>query len=143
MKGRVHLQNEAQEMAAVLHEEVVAIHDIGSTAVPGIAAKPIIDILVAVRAMERMDDLNKPMIERGCAPKAEFGIAGRRFSAKADEVHGTHHVHVCEVGHPRVRQCLNLRDHMSCIPRRRQRVWSAEGGVGAEISPGHRGVYGL
>jgi GrpB-like predicted nucleotidyltransferase (UPF0157 family) len=61
-----------------------------------IAAKPIMDILVAVRDIEHMDDLNKPMIGRGCTPRAEFGIGRRRFSAEADEVHWTHHVHMYE-----------------------------------------------
>jgi len=54
------------------------------------------DILVAVRDIEHMDDLNKPMIGRGCTPRAEFGIGRRRFSAEADEVHWTHHVHMYE-----------------------------------------------
>jgi GrpB-like predicted nucleotidyltransferase (UPF0157 family) len=47
---------EADRLAAVLGEEVVAVHHVGSTAIPGISAKPIIDILLEVREVERLDD---------------------------------------------------------------------------------------
>lgn len=73
---------EADRIVAVLDQEVVAIHHIGSTAIPGISAKPIIDMLVEVQDIEKIDDFNEKMIKRGYRPQGEFGVAGRRFFIK-------------------------------------------------------------
>jgi GrpB-like predicted nucleotidyltransferase (UPF0157 family) len=111
--GWPHLfRMEAEELAAVLGEDVVTIHHIGSTAIPGIAAKPIVDMLVEVRDIERIDDFNEIMIEKGYLPKGEFGIVGRRFFIKGSEEQRTHHIHVYGVGHPRVEEHLAFRDYM-------------------------------
>ena len=46
---------EAQAIAGVLGQRLTAIHHIGSTAVPGLAAKPVIDIMPVVRAVTETD----------------------------------------------------------------------------------------
>jgi GrpB-like predicted nucleotidyltransferase (UPF0157 family) len=65
---------EADRLAAVLGEEVVAVHHVGSTAIPGISAKPIIDILLEVREVERLDDFHSEMAALGYEARGEFGI---------------------------------------------------------------------
>lgn len=72
-------QMEAEGIAATFGQEVVAIYHIGSTAIPNVSAKPIIDVLVEVQDIKRIDDFNEKMIERGYQPRGEFGIPGRRF----------------------------------------------------------------
>ena len=47
---------EAQAIAGVLGQRLTAIHHIGSTAVPGLAAKPVIDIMPVVRAVTEADE---------------------------------------------------------------------------------------
>jgi GrpB-like predicted nucleotidyltransferase (UPF0157 family) len=107
---------EADRITAILGEEVVAIHHIGSTAIPNIRAKPIIDVLVEVQDIEKIDDFNEEMIERGYRPQGEFGIPGRRFFIKGDAAARTHHVHVFQTSHPRIERYLNFRDYMTAHP---------------------------
>ncbi|HIS03446.1 MAG TPA: GrpB family protein [Candidatus Pullichristensenella avicola] len=84
---------EAARIAAVLGENLVAIHHIGSTSVPGLCAKPIIDILPVVRDIEVVDKCNAAFIALGYTPMGEFGIRGRRYFHKGGDER-THHVHV-------------------------------------------------
>jgi GrpB-like predicted nucleotidyltransferase (UPF0157 family) len=113
-------QEEADDLTAILGDEVVAIHHIGSTAIPGIYAKPIIDILVEVQDIERMDTLNREMTEHGYLPKGEFGIAGRRFFIKGTEESRTHHVHVFQTGDPEYERHLAFRDYLRAHPEEAQ-----------------------
>lgn len=46
---------EANAVRAVLEHMLVTIHHIGSTAIPSILAKPIIDMLVVVISLEELD----------------------------------------------------------------------------------------
>ncbi|MEI2688569.1 MAG: GrpB family protein [Anaerolineae bacterium] len=46
---------------------------------PGLAAKPIVDILPVVRDIERIDALNDLLLAAGYTPKGENGIPGRRY----------------------------------------------------------------
>ncbi|MDM7924767.1 MAG: GrpB family protein [bacterium] len=103
---------EADRLRALLESEVLAVHHIGSTAIPDICAKPIIDILVEVRAIDRIDHFNAEMRQHGYLPKGEYGMAGRRFFIKGDEERRTHHVHVFERGHSEVARHLNFRDYL-------------------------------
>jgi len=103
---------EVQALTAVFGDEIVATHHIGSTAIPGILAKPIIDVLVIVRDIGRIDAFDREMIARGYLPKGEFGIAGRRFFIKGSEVHRTHHIHVFETGSPEPERHLAFRDYL-------------------------------
>jgi len=113
-------EDEVQELVAVFGEEIVAAYHIGSTAIPGILAKPIIDILLEVRDIESVDTFNREMVAIGYVPKGRFGIAGRRFFIKGSETHRTHHVHVFEQGHPAVRRHLTFRDYLRAHPSEAQ-----------------------
>ena len=91
-------EKEAEALAAVFGPELVALHHIGSTSVPGLAAKPIIDILAEVRDIRRVDALDSGFVRLGYEPMGEFGIPGRRYFRKDSLVAGerqrTHQMHV-------------------------------------------------
>ena len=86
-------EREAARIAEVLGENMVAIHHIGSTSVPGLCAKPIIDIMPVVRDIGAVDECNEGFIALGYTPMGEFGIPGRRYFHKGGDER-THHVHV-------------------------------------------------
>ena len=115
-------ERESQEIANALGDNnVVAIHHIGSTAIPGIYAKPIIDFLVAVRAIAQVDEQSGAMTQLGYEVMGEFGIPGRRYFRR-DNAAGirTHHVHMFEEGSAQIERHLAFRDYMRTHPNEAQ-----------------------
>ena len=105
-------QEIAGEVAGILAGEIVAIHHIGSTAVPGLAAKPIIDLLVEVRDIARVDGYNPAIEAHGYLPKGEHGIPGRRFFIKGSEEERLAHIHIFAQGDPAIARHLAFRDYL-------------------------------
>ncbi|HEX6292572.1 MAG TPA: GrpB family protein [Herpetosiphonaceae bacterium] len=106
----------AEPIAAALAPELVAIHHAGSTSIPGIKAKPTIDILIEARQIDAIDAHDGAMSELGYAPRGELGIAGRRYFTKTSDMARTHNVHVFQTGHPEIERMLNLRDYLRAHP---------------------------
>lgn len=71
----------------------LALHHIGSTAVPGLAAKPIIDMMALV---DDLDELVQPIIEAGYQyPEAYNAVLrGRRWFCRPSAACRTHHLHL-------------------------------------------------
>jgi GrpB-like predicted nucleotidyltransferase (UPF0157 family) len=66
-------ESESMQVMVVLGDSVVAVHHIGSTAIPRIYAKPIIDMLVEVREISKIDERSPAMAELGYTVMGEFG----------------------------------------------------------------------
>jgi len=105
-------EKEANNIRAILGEEIIAIHHIGSTSVPGIKAKPVIDILPIVKHIHVIDQYNKAMDDLGYEALGENGIKGRRFFKKGENPR-THHLHIFQkdAQHEIVRH-LAVRDYL-------------------------------
>ena len=106
---------EAERLREVFGELLVGIHHIGSTSVPGLAAKPVIDFLVEAADIDRVDELNDRMLKLGYEARGEYGIPSRRFFPKGGNQR-SHHVHVFPVGHHRVKDHLLFRDYLRAFP---------------------------
>jgi GrpB-like predicted nucleotidyltransferase (UPF0157 family) len=89
-------------------EELVAIHHVGSTAVPGLAAKPIIALIPIARDIDRIDEVTPLLVKAGYKAWGENGIAGRRFFTKDGGEYRTHNRHVFAEGDPAVERHLAL-----------------------------------
>ena len=109
-------EREAQRLRAVFGENLVEVHHIGSTAVPGLAAKPIVDLLPVVKDNRLVDALNDEMAALGYTARGEFGLPGRRYFTKDEAGARTHNVHVYESGSPEVERHLAFRDYMISHP---------------------------
>ena len=96
----------------VLGGENVAILHIGSTSIPGLAAKPTIDVLIEVQEIGEVDTLDESMAEKGYEGWGEYGVPGRRFFTKSRGPVRTHNVHVFEVGTIEVERHLAFRDYL-------------------------------
>lgn len=109
-------KKESQLITQALGDELVAIHHIGSTAIRGIKAKPVIDILPEVRDIEKIDSLNSEMVKSGYTPRGENGIPLRRYFTK--DVNGvrTYHVHIFQSGNTEIVRHLNFRDYLRAYP---------------------------
>ncbi|MEC2521196.1 GrpB family protein [Bacillus thuringiensis] len=104
-------QMEAERLKTAM-PETVKIHHIGSTSVPGLAAKPIIDMIMEVESIERVDRWNERFIELGYIVKGENGISGRRFFIHGTEEKRLYHLHVFEKGNPEIVRHLAFRGYM-------------------------------
>jgi GrpB-like predicted nucleotidyltransferase (UPF0157 family) len=114
---RYAFEEEAKHLAAALGENVLAIHHVGSTAIPDIYAKPVIDILVEVRDIAEVDVRSSAMQSLGYEVMGEYGIPGRRYFRKDDQ-RGirTHHIHAFEAGSIEVERHLAFRDYLIAHP---------------------------
>ncbi|MFC4184436.1 GrpB family protein [Saccharococcus thermophilus] len=74
---------EAEKLKRVFGEQCLRIYHIGSTAIPGMSAKTIIDIMIEVHDIERIDQYNEAMAALGYQAMEENGIPKRRFFQKA------------------------------------------------------------
>ncbi|MBE9136837.1 GrpB family protein [Nodosilinea sp. LEGE 07088] len=108
---------EAARVAIVLGNNVLNIHHIGSTAIPNIYAKPVIDILVEGDDIVRIGDCNAAMETLGYEVMGEYGLPERRYFRK-DNAQGdrTHHVHIYQTGSLEIERHLAFRDFMMAHP---------------------------
>jgi GrpB-like predicted nucleotidyltransferase (UPF0157 family) len=112
-------QRESADIARMLGGLVSAVHHIGSTSVPGIFAKPIIDILLEVSEISALDSASAQMQQLGYESLGEYGIERRRyFRKRKSEASGvrTHHVHAFRHGDPHVRRHLAFRNYLIAHP---------------------------
>ena len=120
-KWRQLFQQEAEQLTAVLGSSVAAVHHIGSTAIPTIYAKPIVDILLVVQDLAALDEKQPSMEALGYEALGEFGILGRRYFRR-DNLFGerTHQVHVFENDSPQIKRHLAFRDYLINHPETAQ-----------------------
>ena len=111
---------DAEQLASLFGAEAVRVHHIGSTSVPGLSAKPILDFLIEVRDLEQADRFNPQMVALGIEPKGENGIPGRRYFQKGGN-NRTHHIHLFQVGNPEIDRHLVFRDYLRAHPEQAKR----------------------
>lgn len=96
-KWPILYEEEKASILGVIGDFIVDIQHIGSTAVPGLAAKPIIDIMMAIRRLALVENCIQPLQTIGYEYLGEYGIPGRHYFRKPPgHPHSTHHVHMVE-----------------------------------------------
>jgi GrpB-like predicted nucleotidyltransferase (UPF0157 family) len=104
---------ESRQIALAMGDLLVAIHHIGSTAIPGIHAKPIIDMLAVVSDLTRLEGQDAQLHALGYESMGELGISGRRYYRKNNSGgHRTHQLHSFPVGSPQIERHLAFRDFL-------------------------------
>ncbi|MGA3094276.1 MAG: GrpB family protein [Dehalococcoidales bacterium] len=131
---------EANLLSAVFGDELVRIHHIGSTSVPGLQSKPIIDMLAEVRDIKIIGSLNPTMIATGYTPMGEYGIPGRRYFFKGPEEKHSHHLHAFQTGHAEVARHLLFRDYLRSHPQEARQYASLKESLAAR-SPNDIDAY--
>ena len=106
---------EAEVLQRILGAELLVIHHIGSTAVPGLAAKPIIDMLPVALNIGRIDALASDLETAGYKAWGEYGLRGRRYFTRDKGEYRTHNVHIFQEDNPDIERhlafCAYLRAH--------------------------------
>ncbi|MBB1630569.1 GrpB family protein [Cupriavidus sp. UME77] len=110
---------EKERIAKGLGTELVGIYHVGSTAVPGLAAKPEIDLLVEVSAHRNEPARDSFMSALGYVRGSDLS-AGHHFYRRDMDGVRTHKVHVCVSGHWQIERMLRFRDLLRSDPVVRQ-----------------------
>ena len=109
---------EAAMLARINGKRILDIQHIGSTAVPGLSAKPIIDILIVLDHTDDINSFNSSMEALGYSVRGECldapvpGTPGRFYFSKDTNGVRSHHVHVCAKGHGEILDKLAFRDYL-------------------------------
>ncbi|MBS1904779.1 MAG: GrpB family protein [Bacteroidetes bacterium] len=110
----LRFEAEAAALRTVLGDAPTIIH-IGSTAVEGLAAKPIVDIMIGVHSLDDAATMIAPIVSLGYQyiPEYEAEMPERRYFKKlrADGIH-THHIHLVEAGSPFWERHVYFRDRL-------------------------------
>jgi len=110
---------ERKLLKAKLGKLAVAIAHVGSTAVPGLSAKPILDIMLAVRSLNKAEK-NSARFKR-CGyrvkPRKEDPVTGRIFCSKDTDGLRSIHLHVTEVNSRFWKDHLRFRDLLRKDPK--------------------------
>lgn len=113
-------EEEKVKILSVVERKVVAIEHIGSTAVPGLGAKPIIDIMIAIRHLADVESCVQPLQCINYEYMGEYGIPGRYLFRKPPgsllSVTRTHNLHMVEQGSDFWERHLLFRDFLRVHP---------------------------
>lgn len=113
-------ETEANLIKEILQENLVEIYHIGSTAVPKLAAKPIIDIMPVVQSLEKVDGVSSLFEEIGYEYLGEFGVIGRRYLRKGGDER-THQIHIFAKGDTNnINRHLAFRNYLRTHPKERE-----------------------
>lgn len=89
-------ESEKEVIQNILKDECLMIYHIGSTSVPMLSAKPIIDMMVIVKDISKMEAYKKEFEEAGYEYMGENGILGRRFLMKGKDER-SYHIHIFQM----------------------------------------------
>lgn len=106
--ARIHAAVSAAGLTPLVLEHV------GSTAVPGLAAKPILDVLAGVAVGAPMGAYIDPLVTAGYVHRGEQGIPGREFFRRGEP--RAHHVHMTAIGSAFWHDHLCFRDYLRRHP---------------------------
>lgn len=108
-------QDEADFLRTIFTDEIVRFEHFGSTSVPGLQAKPVIDMMCIVNDINHVDLYNNKMNQLGYDVAGDSGIPGRRLFRKGGEER-THHIHFYQTDNPQIERHLIFRDYLRCHP---------------------------
>jgi GrpB-like predicted nucleotidyltransferase (UPF0157 family) len=105
-------EKESQTIRSALGDLAIQIEHIGSTSVPGLSAKPILDMMLIVPRFTELDARTAALQSLGYEPKGELGIPGRLFFSKGADDARTHHLHAFEPGHSAIDAHRHFREFL-------------------------------
>ncbi|MFB1050382.1 GrpB family protein [Paraliobacillus sp. JSM ZJ581] len=101
---------EKERIQHKIEKSVVNIHHIGSTAVKGLSAKPIIDIAIEIKAFDDGEFCVNPLECLGYAYKGINILPDRHYFIKGEP--RTHQIHMYQVGNKYLLEQLNFIDYL-------------------------------
>ena len=115
---------EKRDIEEAIGDYIEEIQHVGSTSIPGMSAKPILDIAIAVKNFEKARICIKPLCDMGYAFKGENGIPRRHYFLKGEPC--THHIHMLEKISEEWEKLILFRDHLRSHQNTCRRVQKIE-----------------
>ena len=126
-------------VASCLDGLTAAIEHVGSTAVPGLPAKPIIDIDVLLRSATDLPLVIARLASAGYEHRGDLGVAGREaFRTPPGDI--PHHLYVCPPLSHEFRRHVIFRDYLRNHPEQAQHYGQLKRELAARLS-GDREAY--
>ncbi len=105
------------ELSEVLDGIVLSIEHVGSTSVPGLSAKPIIDIDIVIAAENDFDEVKKALGTISYMHEGNQGIPGREaFKYEGKEHLCKHHLYVCSKDASELKRHMSFRNYLRTHP---------------------------
>ena len=133
-------EREAAAICAALGSVAVRVDHVGSTSVPGLSAKPIIDINVSVHDITAVDSYRLPLEGIGYLFVPVPESPDFHFFGKPATRPRNYHIHVLEVGSQHERRHLVVRDYLRTHPEEAAAYGAVKQAI-AEHHPGDRLGY--
>ena len=121
--------------------EILEVSHGGSTSVPGMRSKPIIDMFAVVQNLADADKLRKQLESLGYHYRGEEGVPGRILYAKGAEEKRTHHLNLVEKTHEQWLNHISLREYYTRYPDVAQQYMDLKESLAKQF-PNDRGAYG-
>lgn len=123
--------SECARIAQACAPMVLRVEHIGSTSIPDLIAKPVLDLMPIARDFEEAFACVEPMRALGYWYAGEWGISGRHFFVKGSP--RTHHAHMLADGSREARRHLALRDVLRTDAAMRDRYASLKQRLAGEF----------
>ena len=109
---------ESARLKGAIGDNLFTVHHIGSTSIPGIVAKPIVDLIPVVRDLAAFDAQEEAVRALGYKWYGEFGLPGRRYCTLTDPATGKRkfQLHCYEDGFGEIARHLAFRDYLRAHP---------------------------
>ena len=135
-------KQEAARIAPGFGDHLVRIHHIGSTAIQGIMAKPILDLMPEVSELDSLDEVRPQLEALGYEWFGEYGIPGRRYLKRDDPETGRRlvHLHCFETRTPNMVRHVAFRDFLNAHPAI-AKEYEAEKARAYRLHPGDSHAY--
>jgi GrpB-like predicted nucleotidyltransferase (UPF0157 family) len=125
-------EEEKALLQTAIGQYVLDIQHVGSTAIPGMAAKPILDIGIAVTSLEGATVCVQPLERLDYEYKGEVGNPRRHYFVKGNP--RTHHLHMHEVGSRDWEKQVLFRDMLIQHPRLAEEYVALKAGLAQRYS---------
>ena len=133
-------EEERDRIAAAIGDALLAIEHVGGTAVPGLPAKPVIDLMIGVDDIERAGPAVAGLINLGYEyiPEFESQLPDRRYFRRGTP--DTHHVHMVPMSSDYFEEHLLFRDWLRAHPQAAQEYGKLKRGLAGRF-PDDRDAY--
>ncbi|HTI89960.1 MAG TPA: GrpB family protein [Puia sp.] len=106
------------QLRSIFKDNLQTVEHIGSTSIPGLSAKPVIDLIPIVNDLSKLDAQQQSIKDLGYQWFGEFGITGRRFcSLTSPAGQRLVHLHFFEKGAANISRHLAFRDYLLAHPQ--------------------------